>query len=391
MNHDLAVYPEYAVSVYSGYGGIDLGLRLALGGRCRTILYCEREAYPAAILVAHMEAGNMDSAPVWSDLNTLPAREIIEYLGVDPVRVVLHGGIPCQPWSCAGERRGAADERWLWPRFWNIAQESGVGWIFMENVRGFVSGDDPGIDLVLRDLSRAGWNAEWDMFSAAECGAPHERQRLFLLAHSPLVGSGEGRAEGARRVGKSAPVGGGDAVADRHGDGQQRTRVHEGSGREGQGTSVDCRDGQLADTGGAGQQGGERGSASWQGEAAFGSATECRSYWPARPGEEQHDAEPPRVVVYAKRSRQKRRKDADAGGNAVPEHADRADRTAQTVSRVGGDAYGPAVRVDAGVGGLWSKRISSLGKGVVPVGEGECFRKHKSRVIFDAVFGCGLL
>lgn len=50
----MALHPRHAVSVCSGYGGLDLGLRLALGGSCRTILYCEREAFAAAVLVAQM-------------------------------------------------------------------------------------------------------------------------------------------------------------------------------------------------------------------------------------------------------------------------------------------------------------------------------------------------
>ncbi|MCC8190388.1 MAG: DNA cytosine methyltransferase, partial [Planctomycetes bacterium] len=145
----MAVYPRYAVSVCSGYGGIDLGLHLAMGGACRTILYCEREAYPAAILAGKMEAGLLDSAPLWSDLATLPAKRIIDRLGIDPDSVILHGGIPCQPWSYAGLRRGCSDERWLWPLFWNIAQVGKLGWLLMENVRGFISGELPGLEIIL--------------------------------------------------------------------------------------------------------------------------------------------------------------------------------------------------------------------------------------------------
>ena len=152
----MAVHPTHAISVCSGYGGIDLGLRLALGGRCRTILYCEREAYPASLLVGQMENGLLDPAPVWSDLLTLPAGRIIGGLAVEPTDVMLHGGIPCQPWSAAGQRKGKDDPRWLWPAFWRVAQESQVGWIFLENVGRFVSGADSGLDLVLRDLSQAG-------------------------------------------------------------------------------------------------------------------------------------------------------------------------------------------------------------------------------------------
>ncbi len=206
----MALHPTHAISVCSGYGGIDLGLRLALGGSCRTVLYCEREAYPASILVGQMEALRLDPAPIWSDLHTLPAGDIIDRLGLDPANVILHGGIPCQPWSSAGQRRGDDDPRWLWPAFWRIARENGLGWIFLENVRGFVSGQPAGLDLVLRDLSYAGWDAEWGLFSAEECGAPHRRERLFLLAHNCQGGCGQELHQNDVQERRPALVGDGD-------------------------------------------------------------------------------------------------------------------------------------------------------------------------------------
>ena len=107
----MAIHPKYGISVCAGYGGIDLGLSIALGREYECILYCEREAYAAANLVAKMEAGLLDKAPIWSDLNDLPAGEIIDSLGIDPSEVILHGGIPCQPHSCAGKRLKSADAR----------------------------------------------------------------------------------------------------------------------------------------------------------------------------------------------------------------------------------------------------------------------------------------
>ena len=321
----MALHPRHAVSVCSGYGGIDLGLRLALDDNCRTVLYCEREAYAAAILVAHMENGLLDPAPVWSDLATLPVRETLGRLGVDPAGVIMHGGIPCQPWSVAGKGDGADDPRWLWPAFWCVAQAGQVGWIFLENVRGFVCGKPAGLDLVLRDLSRAGWDAEWDLFSAAECGAPHRRERLFLLAHAPGIGRMQGRPEWTRQQGDAASAGGG-VVGD-----------------------AECPLGRTSDRPGghlAGQGGVSAGRDQASGRSTESGVALADAYWPSAPGEEQHGWEPPRVVVYPRR------------------------RRPQAQSGLGGGADGVAAGLDAGPGRVWAGRISALGNGVVPVAAG---------------------
>ena len=161
------------LAVCAGVGGIELGLRLALGAAYRTVGYIEREAYVVGVLAARMEDGTLDAAPVWDDLESFDGRR---WRGrVD----LVSGGIPCQPFSCAGKRRGVADDRWLWPAFWRCVREVGAQWLFLENVPGIVHNALP---LILGDLAEGGWSAEWDVFSAAGVGANHLRKRLFLLA-----------------------------------------------------------------------------------------------------------------------------------------------------------------------------------------------------------------
>lgn len=87
------------LSLCSGVGQLDAGVRRALPS-ARTVLYVEREAYAAAVLVARMESGDLDEAPVWSDAEHVPTGTLH-----GRVDMVL-GGIPCQPFSRAGERRG---------------------------------------------------------------------------------------------------------------------------------------------------------------------------------------------------------------------------------------------------------------------------------------------
>lgn len=183
----MAFHPEHRLNTLAtcaGYGGIELGLSF-LEPALRVICYVEREAFAAANLVAKMEAGLMDEAPIWSDIATFRGNVARPFVGkVD----LVTGGIPCQPFSCAGKQEGIEDERWLWPDFWRCVRDVGARILFLENVRGFVQ---TGLGHILSDLASAGWLAEWDLFSAREIGAPHKRERVFLLAYS-----GSDRREG---------------------------------------------------------------------------------------------------------------------------------------------------------------------------------------------------
>lgn len=159
-----------ALSLCSGIGGLDLGLR-ALGVEC--VCYVEREAFSAAVLVARMADASLDRAPVWSDVATFDARA---WRGrVD----LLHAGYPCQPFSCAGKRRGKDDVRHLWPDVRRAIEEARPSVVVLENVRGHLR---LGAREVLADLAALGLDAEWGVFRARDVGAPHDRARLFVLA-----------------------------------------------------------------------------------------------------------------------------------------------------------------------------------------------------------------
>jgi len=139
--------------------------------------YVEREAFAAACLVARMEAQDLGQSPVWDDLATLRGDALSPLVGrVD----LLCAGFSCQPWSSAGKQLGTADERWIWPEIDRVIRAVGPSLVVLENVPGLaVRG---GLGHVLGDMAEAGFDAVWDVFSAAETGAPHRRERLFLLA-----------------------------------------------------------------------------------------------------------------------------------------------------------------------------------------------------------------
>ena len=163
------------LALCAGAGGLELGLRLALGDGYRCVCFVERDAYAAATLVARMEDASLEPAAVWDDVGTFDGsawRGVVD---------IVSAGFPCQPWSAAGKQRGVEDERWLWPDIARIVREVGPQFVFLENVPELAG---RGLGHILGDLAEAGFACEWDLFSAAEVGATHLRRRLFLLAHS---------------------------------------------------------------------------------------------------------------------------------------------------------------------------------------------------------------
>jgi DNA (cytosine-5)-methyltransferase 1 len=162
------------ISLCTGYGGIDLGLSRVLGDRVRTVAYSEIEAFACANLVAKMEAGLLDPAPIWTDLKTFPWEEFRGLVDI------LSGGYPCQPFSAAGKRAGKDDPRHLWPWIADGIAILRPRFCFFENVEGHVT---LGLRDVIEDLGRMGYRTTWGVFSAAEVGAPHQRKRVFILAH----------------------------------------------------------------------------------------------------------------------------------------------------------------------------------------------------------------
>lgn len=171
----MATYTQLnCIHLCSGYGGFELGFKLA-GIDARTVAHVERDTYAAATLVARMGEKALDQAPIWDDLTTFDGPA---WRGkVD----CITAGFPCQPFSQAGKKLGVEDDRWIWPAIKRIISDVGPSFVFLENVPQLVRG---GLPFVLCDLAQLGFNAEWGLYSAAEVGAPHRRERFWLLAHS---------------------------------------------------------------------------------------------------------------------------------------------------------------------------------------------------------------
>ena len=377
------------LSLCSGYEGIGLGLRRVLPN-LREIAYVEREGFPIANLVAKMEAGELDAAPVFTDVKTFPYGK---FLGcVD----ILSGGFPCQPFSAAGKRKATEDPRHLFPFIAEGIRECKPRIVFLENVAGIISAKtadgESVLQYVLRELEGLGYRATAGIFSAEEVGAPHQRKRVFILGlddprllgqkkpeqqtagleqSSEELGNSQHdgciTSEDSRETSKSQEEGrvqesqrGSDELADsersrlrggrcskERGDDTERLQGNEGERHELRSETKGCGDTprtELADSNSW------RGEVQNQGQLTGEQVLECDGgswgTWPARPGQPQHEWEEPRVV-------------ADKGnGQAQPE--------------LGGAINGASSRVD---------RLRLLGNGVVPATAAKAFVTLLQRLV----------
>ncbi len=152
-------------SLFAGIGGFDLGFERA---GMRTVWQVEKDPYCRAVLARHFP-----DAERFEDVRDVGVHNL------KPVHV-LCAGFPCQPVSRVGLRLGTADERWLWPEVARIAGELRPRFIVLENVPGLLT---HGMGVVLGDLAALGYDAEWDCLSAAAFGAPHIRDRVWIVAY----------------------------------------------------------------------------------------------------------------------------------------------------------------------------------------------------------------
>lgn len=191
--------------------GLGFGLRIALdffgiGARC--VCYVEREFKAAEILVQRIKEGCLDDAPIWSDVRTFDGRP---WRGrVD----CIAGGFPCQDLSFAGKRAGIyGPKSGLWGEFARIIGEVRPRIVFIENVPGLL--DNESMLRILGDLSALGFDAEWLSIRASDVGAPHQRERVFVLAYCAPGGCGELREPSTQRGRQSDGIG--EAMADTNG------------------------------------------------------------------------------------------------------------------------------------------------------------------------------
>ena len=281
------------LALFAGAGGGILGGKL-LGWR--TVCAVEWEPYPCAVLCARQNEGILAPFPIWDDVRTFDGRP---WRGrVD----VVSGGFPCQDISAAGKGAGIDGERsGMWSHMARIIREVGPRFVFVENSPMLTS---RGLGRVLGDLAAMGYDARWGVLGANDAGAPHKRDRIWIVA---------------------------DATNDGLGRREQQPESCEGSG-------------DVADATGARLQGGTRGGVhgAWGApiQSSCGNQDVADAYVPF--GER---------VRRPERSKPER---ANAHASSAWWGHDPAD---QAESRMGRMAHGVAARMD---------RLKALGNGQVP-------------------------
>jgi DNA (cytosine-5)-methyltransferase 1 len=169
-----AVATMNVLSLFSGIGGLELGLERAgmtVVGQVEINEYCRR------VLAKHWP-----EVPRHDDVTTA-----VDWWRSEP-RPTVHvvcGGFPCQPVSDAGLKMAQTDDRWLWPAMASVVAALRPRWVVAENVPGLLK---RGLADVLDDLAQLGYRARPGVASACAVGAPHARERMFILAHT----AGEG-------------------------------------------------------------------------------------------------------------------------------------------------------------------------------------------------------
>lgn len=333
------------LALFAGGGG-SIWASALLGHR--VVCAVEVEAFQRSVLLARQRDGSFPVFPVWDDIRTFDGRPW--HGAVD----LVSGGFPCTDISLAGKGAGIDGEKsGLWREMARVIADVQPRFVFVENVRALVS---RGLDRVLGDLADLGFDAEWDCFRASDVGAPHKRERLFILAY---------RASSRRERPKDARTDSGDA-----GEGVRCAESERGGGK-----LADPSNGQFQESGrrpqgrdGAGSAGADMADANEQhGDRAWSTGQGRRIESP--------DGRQRMADADSRRQQRKRR-----GGLLVQERSARrhdTDGCGGPWPPVPGDAAGwleytqqggPQPAICRGSDGLAdrSKRLATLGNGWVP-------------------------
>lgn len=158
------------IDLFSGIGGFALAARWS---GFETVAFCEKDKYCRRVLKRH-----------WPNVTIV--EDIHEFDGTEFTNsTLLTGGSPCQPFSRAGKRRGRSDDRYLWPQMFRIISQAMPSWIIAENVTGIVSME---LDRMLSDLESQGYQTLTLDIPACAVDTPHQRQRIWIMAHSDRSG-----------------------------------------------------------------------------------------------------------------------------------------------------------------------------------------------------------
>jgi len=158
------------IDLFSGIGGFSLAAKMAWGENVETVFFCERDKFCQAVLKKNFGK----DIQIVEDI-----RDASEFKTEKPINLVC-GGFPCQPFSMAGKRRGAEDDRYLWPEMLKTIKTFRPTWIIVENVAGIIN---MALDQVLSSLENQAYTCQTLIIPACAVNAPHRRDRVWIVAH----------------------------------------------------------------------------------------------------------------------------------------------------------------------------------------------------------------
>jgi DNA (cytosine-5)-methyltransferase 1 len=168
------------LDLFSGIGGFSLGLESA--GLVETVAFCDFDKYCKKILNK-----NWPQVPVYDNVKELNYDRLKSdgIISGEKRIDIITGGYPCQPFSVAGKQKGEDDPRHVWPEMFRLIQELRPSWVIGENVAGHIK---LGLDTVLENLESEGYSSRTFSISASSVGAVHQRERIWIIAHSNELG-----------------------------------------------------------------------------------------------------------------------------------------------------------------------------------------------------------
>jgi DNA (cytosine-5)-methyltransferase 1 len=172
------------LDLFSGLGGFSLGLERT--GKFKTVAFCEIDKYCTLLLQKHWKG-----VKIYEDVRKIN-KEQFDTDGIEYPDIIT-GGFPCQPFSIAGKQKGTGDDRHLWPEMFRIIKTFKPKFVIGENVKGLINIQDGVVfETVCTDLESEGYEVQAFNIPAAGVGAPHRRERIWILAtlgNSELNGS----------------------------------------------------------------------------------------------------------------------------------------------------------------------------------------------------------
>ena len=171
------------LDLFSGLGGFSLGLERT--GSFETIAFCDNDKYSKLVLQKQWKG-----VKIYNDVKEITKEKFI----ADGIQFpdIITGGFPCQPFSVAGKQAGTDDDRHLWPVMFRIIQEFTPRWVIGENVKGLTNIQDGVVfETVCTDLEGAGYEVRTFNIPAAGVGAPHRRERIWIVAHAKCFNESE--------------------------------------------------------------------------------------------------------------------------------------------------------------------------------------------------------